>query len=55
MWCLKPYAPSDGRRLKSVVRLTAPVSHLWRLPFLRGQGCTDISAQDMVHPQKFQE
>ena len=41
--------------LKSVVRFTAPAPRLWKLPFLHGQERADLSAEDVVHPGKFQE
>ena len=39
--------------LKAIVRLTAPVPQLWKLPFLRGLERADLSAEDFVHPEKF--
>jgi hypothetical protein len=39
--------------LKAIVRLTAPIPQVWKLPFLRGLERADLSAEDFVHPEKF--
>lgn len=41
--------------LKAIVRLTAPVPRLWKLPFLGGQPRADLSGEDFIHPEKFLE
>jgi hypothetical protein len=41
--------------LKAIVRLTAPVPQLWKLPFLGGQPRADLSGEDFIHPEKFLE